>query len=64
MVLSLGYRRPQHVGRDDLHRTETEDTYTEKEDGSVRSGRSNASAGVPTALTFDKIINGGTCPVS
>ncbi|KAK2600707.1 hypothetical protein N8I77_010222 [Diaporthe amygdali] len=52
--LGLGYRRPARVD----HHRESIDTI----DDSIRSGRSGASAGVPEALTFDKIIEGGTCP--
>lgn len=33
-------------------------------DGSVKSGRSGGSNGIPDSLTFDRIMNGGTCPVS
>lgn len=36
---------------------------TNREGSSLRSGQSGASAGVPEALAFDKIISGGTCPV-
>ncbi|KAI1851996.1 hypothetical protein JX265_008198 [Neoarthrinium moseri] len=60
--LSLGYRRPPHVDKDAFRQSMTSDSFSEKEDASLRSGRSGASAGVPDALTFDKIINGGTCP--
>lgn len=54
--LSLGYRRPARV---DQHRQSLDST-----DESLRSGSSGASAGIPAALTFDKILDGGTCPVS
>lgn len=62
--ISLGYRRPQYVDREHFRQSASNLSYNEKEDESLRSGRSSASAGVPDALTFDKIISGGTCPVS
>lgn len=63
-LLSLNYRRPQLVDKNDFRHSLTSDQSSEKENASLRSGRSGASAGVPDALAFDKIINGGTCPVS
>jgi hypothetical protein len=33
-----------------------------RSDGSIKSGYS-AHSGIPDSLTFDRIINGGTCPV-
>jgi hypothetical protein len=68
-LLPLTYTRPKHVdqqsfrssvassGRDSL-------SDGEKTDGSVKSGSSGYSSSIPDSLTFDKIINGGTCPVS
>lgn len=32
--------------------------------GSVKSSTSSTIAGIPAALSFDRIIDGGTCPVS
>ncbi|KAK8072336.1 hypothetical protein PG996_005684 [Apiospora saccharicola] len=62
MVLSLSYRRPQYVRRETLERRDSNVSGSDKEGASLKSGRSSASAGVPDALAFDKIINGGTCP--
>ncbi|KAK8061241.1 hypothetical protein PG994_007607 [Apiospora phragmitis] len=62
MVLSLSYRRPQYVRRETLDRRDSNVSDSDKEGASLKSGRSSASAGVPDALTFNKIINGGTCP--
>ncbi|ORY60525.1 uncharacterized protein BCR38DRAFT_40623 [Pseudomassariella vexata] len=62
MVLSLSYRRPQRVDTIESRRCDDYISDNEKEDLSLRSGRSGASTGVPDALAFDKIINGGTCP--
>ncbi|KAJ1336034.1 Regulator of G protein signaling domain-containing protein [Microdochium nivale] len=55
---SLKYRRPAYV---DNHQFRMSLTSLD-EKGSVRSGQSASSAGIPDALAFDKIINGGTCP--
>ncbi|KAJ3557324.1 hypothetical protein NPX13_g9951 [Xylaria arbuscula] len=63
-LLPLTYRRPDYVSETTFKRNESTVQLDEKADASVRSGRSGAPAGIPDALTFDKIINGGTCPVS
>lgn len=64
MVYSLSYRRPRHVDDASLIRSESHASgETNREGSSLRSGQSGASVGVPEALTFDKIISGGTCPV-
>lgn len=62
-ILSLTYTRPKRVVRPSLSRSSS-DSYSENEksDGSVRSGRSGYSAGIPESLSFEKIVNGGTCP--
>jgi hypothetical protein len=57
MVLSLSYRRPVHVSSS---RTSLD---SEKPTESISSG-SSGTYGIPDALSFDKIISGGTCPVS
>lgn len=59
MVLSLNYRRPARVSSD------RSSVDTEKSDKveSISSG-SSCPYGIPDALSFDKIISGGTCPVS
>lgn len=58
-LFSLTYTRPKHVDSQSLR-----ESVSEKSEGSVKSGRSGYSAGIPDSLTFDNIINGGTCPVS
>jgi len=63
-LLPLTYTRPRHVDTDDArHSEDSAMTTSDKSDGSVKSGNSGASSGIPDSLTFDKIINGGTCPV-
>ncbi len=57
MVLSLSYRRPAYVSSS---RTSLD---SEKPTESISSG-SSCQYGIPDALSFDKIISGGTCPVS
>ncbi|POS75587.1 hypothetical protein DHEL01_v206026 [Diaporthe helianthi] len=53
-LLGLGYRRPARV--------DSPRQPVASSDDSVQSGSSGSSAGIPVALTFDKIITGGTCP--
>jgi hypothetical protein len=57
VIANVNYRRPDYVSTnsstasmDDLSQTE-----------SIGSAKSQ---GIPEALSFDRIINGGTCPVS
>ena len=57
MVLSLNYRRPAYVGSSNAS-VETEKSHI----GSVSSS-SSCPYGIPEALSFEKIISGGTCPV-
>lgn len=59
-LLPLNYRRPAYVEKQQFKNSTT--SFDEK--GSVRSGQSASSVGIPDALSFDKIMNGGTCPVS
>lgn len=66
-LLPLTYTRPKHVDRDSWNTSSGGDSScsdNEKSDGSVKSGQSGQSTGIPDSLAFDKIINGGTCPVS
>ncbi|PVI06775.1 hypothetical protein DM02DRAFT_552255 [Periconia macrospinosa] len=62
MVYSLGYRRPARISRttslDSLSGTEKQKSITE----SIHSYSSGMSLGIPEALSFDRIISGGTCP--
>jgi hypothetical protein len=62
MVYSLNYRRPSYVSssRASLNGTEKQKSIDE----SIVSGSSGMSHGIPDALSFDRIINGGVCPVS
>ncbi|PHH74361.1 hypothetical protein CDD80_3122 [Ophiocordyceps camponoti-rufipedis] len=52
---SLGYTRPKHVDSPPSRDGSQEIV-------SIRSGTSGSSAGIPDSLTFDNIMNGGTCP--
>jgi hypothetical protein len=69
MVYPLTYRRPAYVLNRGLS-TVSGSSTGESEKGyqsnraSFRSGKSGLSRGIPEGLAFDKIINGGTCPVS
>jgi hypothetical protein len=55
----LHYRRPKKVDPETYQAQKS----SEEIEGSIRSGLSGASSGIPDALSFDRIINGGTCPV-
>ena len=59
MVYLLSYRRPAHV---ESSRASIETEKSGKQE-SISSGAS-CPYGIPDALSFDKIIGGGTCPVS
>ncbi|KAJ4865066.1 hypothetical protein T069G_01596 [Trichoderma breve] len=59
-LLSLQYRRPKKVDSETYQ--QRREALEEAAEGSVKSGVSGASSGIPDALSFDKIINGGTCP--
>ncbi len=63
MVYSLTYRRPAHVdsARASLIGDEKPKSLGE---GSIDSQGSGSAFGIPDALSFDRIIAGGTCPVS
>ena len=63
MVYSLTYRRPAHV---DSSQSSFIDDEKRKSIGAstVNSEGSAVSFGIPDALSFDRIITGGTCPVS
>ncbi|OTB02881.1 hypothetical protein M426DRAFT_264132 [Hypoxylon sp. CI-4A] len=61
-LLSLKYRRPQYVSEEKFRQSSTSLPEHEKSDASLKSGRSGNSSGIPDALAFDRIMNGGTCP--
>ncbi|KAI9887461.1 MAG: hypothetical protein M1823_000719 [Watsoniomyces obsoletus] len=62
MVYSLSYRRPARISQ----ATSTHWSFEEREkyvEESIRSGSTgNTFAGIPDALSFDRIVSGGTCP--
>ncbi|MCJ1375120.1 hypothetical protein MMC20_006354 [Loxospora ochrophaea] len=62
MVYSLLYRRPSHV--DSARLSDVRSEKTQSVDRSINSSSTNVSAsmGIPEALSFDRIISGGTCP--
>ena len=59
MVYSLSYRRPAYV-------SSGQQSIASKPSlsDSLSSGSTLSPAGIPDALSFDRIITGGTCPVS
>jgi hypothetical protein len=58
MVYPITYRRPAYIS------TSGSSVFS-KESGKAESvsSRSSCAYGVPEALSFDRIISGGTCPV-
>ncbi|THZ30720.1 hypothetical protein D6C89_01320 [Aureobasidium pullulans] len=60
MVLSLGYRRPSRVSDGSSFTSSNEKRLSSE--GSYHSGTSGLPKGIPEALSFDRIIAGGTCP--
>jgi hypothetical protein len=57
MVYSLTYRRPSHVN------SSAASINGQDKPESYNSGSSSSTAGIPDALSFDNILNNGTCPV-
>ncbi len=77
-LLPLTYRRPAYVvEKPEAVRPESASSKVTLHDdtssreslqpirsaSSVRSRSSGSSCGIPSALSFDKIMEGGTCPV-
>ena len=64
MVYSLNYRRPPHV--DSSRASIQGDEKPRSVGGSTLNSQGSGSViqGIPEALSFDRIIAGGTCPVS
>ncbi|MCJ1360753.1 MAG: hypothetical protein MMC33_010762 [Icmadophila ericetorum] len=58
MIYSLTYRRPVHVTQLSFDGSEKPKSLTD----SVDIGRASIPAGIPDALSFDRVISGGTCP--
>jgi hypothetical protein len=70
-TLPLTYTRPKHVNSGSINQdrvsedgSEAGQTAFSSSNGSIKSGRTTLPAGIPESLSFDKIINGATCPVS
>lgn len=62
-ILPLTYSRPSYVSKDEFRRSQS--SLGDKDQaGSVYSGKSRVSGGVPEEISFDKVINGETCSVS
>lgn len=62
MVYSLTYRRPSYVSS--ARGSVNGDLKPKSLNESVSSGSTYCAFGIPEALSFDRIISGGTCPVS
>ena len=65
MVYALNYRRPPHVdsARASLSGEEKVKSIGESVDSGRSGSSSTVSFGIPEALSFDRILSGGTCPV-
>lgn len=63
MVYALNYTRPHHVSSSSNGSISGSEKASSFKD-SVHSGHSTSSHGIPDALSFDRIMSGGTCPVS
>ena len=59
MVYSITYRRPAYITS-----SSSASITSEEKHGSISSGSTGLPSGIPDALSFDRIISGGTCPVS
>jgi hypothetical protein len=66
MVYPLDYTRPKYVSAEETFPDNSSTSGDEKRDSSFSShnGGYTAIAGIPEELSFDRIITGGTCPVS
>ena len=60
-LLSLTYKRPSYVSDHDFRLSQS--SFGEKEKASLRSGEAGVKGGIPSALTFEKVMSGMTCPV-
>jgi hypothetical protein len=63
MVYSLAYRRPERISRPSSAASISGETKQKSIHDSIKSGSSGMSHGIPEALSFDRIIAGGVCPV-
>ena len=61
MVYSLTYRRPVQINSS--HSSFNGDEKPGSIGDSIDSGSTTIAAGIPDALSFDRVISGGTCPV-
>ncbi|KAK0737552.1 hypothetical protein B0T21DRAFT_287595 [Apiosordaria backusii] len=66
-LLPLNYRRPAFVERpatsaSQVSAQQSEDGSVNQADTSLKSIKSGSSGGIPAPLSFDCIIEGGTCP--
>lgn len=64
MVYSLSYRRPGRPSAASSAASLSGDHKQKSIHDSIKSGSSGLSHGIPEALSFDRIIAGGVCPVS
>ncbi|KAI8959710.1 hypothetical protein F5Y11DRAFT_332155 [Daldinia sp. FL1419] len=58
-LLSLKYQRPPHVDKEKFLSNKRQ---AKNDEPSLELGRPGSPSGIPDALAFNRIINGGTCP--
>jgi hypothetical protein len=64
MVFSLSYKRPEYVHRSQDSRLSTHsDDLTDSDGASSLKSMPITPKGIPEALSFDRIVSGGCCPV-
>ncbi len=64
MVYSLAYRRPGYVSNVSDGSINGEEKQRSLDESIQSSSTCSMCAGIPEALSFDRIVAGGTCPVS
>ncbi|KAH6854943.1 hypothetical protein B0I37DRAFT_43318 [Chaetomium sp. MPI-CAGE-AT-0009] len=61
-LLPLTYRRPAYVEKPESAGNQASRRDDQASSDSLQSVKSDISNGIPSALDFDKILEGGTCP--
>jgi hypothetical protein len=62
-LLPLTYRRPAHVEKPEYISNNVSIHSDRKSNDNLRPVESEGSEGIPLPLSFDRILEGGTCPV-
>jgi hypothetical protein len=62
-LLPLTYRRPAYVEKPEYISNNVSLHSDRESNASLRPVESESSGGIPLPLSFDRILEGGTCPV-